>query len=101
MQRSALCRSRRELSNAYFLANFGFDAAENEPCQVSGPEIIFSSCQTTDREACKWVQMSRTGFVTFQGGQGLHEKAHAGTCVHDGFGEQKYTSIARLSRNLR
>ena len=34
MQRSALCRSRRELSNAYLLAKFGFDAAENEPCQV-------------------------------------------------------------------
>ena len=34
MQRSALCRSRRELSNAYFLAKFGFDAAENEPCEV-------------------------------------------------------------------
>ena len=34
MQRSALCRSRRELSNAYFLAKFGFDTAENEPFQV-------------------------------------------------------------------
>ena len=34
MQRSALCRSRRELSNAYFVAKFGLDTAENEPCQV-------------------------------------------------------------------
>ena len=34
VQRSALCRSRRELSNAYFLAKFGFDTAENEPCEV-------------------------------------------------------------------
>ena len=34
MQRSALCRSRRELSNAYFLPKFGFDTAENDPCQV-------------------------------------------------------------------
>ena len=34
MQRSALCRSRRELSNAYFLAKFDIDTAENEPCQV-------------------------------------------------------------------
>ena len=33
MQRSALCRSRRELSNAYFLGKFGFDTAENEPCK--------------------------------------------------------------------
>ena len=34
MQRSALCRSRRELSNAYFIANFRFDTAENESCEV-------------------------------------------------------------------
>ena len=27
---SALCRSRRELSNAYFLAKIGADTAENE-----------------------------------------------------------------------
>ena len=37
MQRSAFCRSRRELSNAYFLAKIGFDTAENEPCQVCRP----------------------------------------------------------------
>ena len=29
VQRSALCRSRRELSNAYLLAKFGLDTAEN------------------------------------------------------------------------
>ena len=34
VQRSALCRSRRELSNAYFLAKFRFDTAANEPCKV-------------------------------------------------------------------
>ena len=39
-QRSALCRSRRELSNAYFLAKFGFDTAENEPCQVCPIETL-------------------------------------------------------------
>ena len=32
VQRSALCRSRRELSNEYLLAKFGIDTAENEPC---------------------------------------------------------------------
>ena len=37
VQRSALCRSRRELSNAYFLAKFCFDTAENEPSQVCRP----------------------------------------------------------------
>ena len=31
VQMSALCRSRRELSNEYLLAKFGFDTAENEP----------------------------------------------------------------------
>ena len=30
-----MCRSRRELSNAYLLAKFGFDAAENEPSKVA------------------------------------------------------------------
>ena len=29
-----LCRSRREPSNAYFVAKFGLDTAENEPCRV-------------------------------------------------------------------
>ena len=29
-----MCRSRRELSNAYFLSTFGVDAAENEPSKV-------------------------------------------------------------------
>ena len=29
-----MCRSRRELSNAYLLAKFGFDTAENEPYKV-------------------------------------------------------------------
>ena len=41
MQRSALYRSRREVSNAYLLAKFRFDTAENEPCQVcpiEGPQ---------------------------------------------------------------
>ena len=34
MQRSALCRSRRELPNEYLLAKLRFDTAENEPCKV-------------------------------------------------------------------
>ena len=34
VQRSALCRFRRELSNEYLLAKFGFDTAENEVCKV-------------------------------------------------------------------
>ena len=39
VQRSALCRSRRELSNEYLLAKFGFDTAENEPCKVRKFEL--------------------------------------------------------------
>ena len=42
VQRSALCRSRRELSNAYFLAKCGFDTAENEPCKVC-PLYVYRS----------------------------------------------------------
>ena len=34
MQTIVLCRSRRELSNAYLLAKFRFDTAENEPCKA-------------------------------------------------------------------
>ena len=34
VQRCAFCRSRRELSNAYLVAKFGFDTAENEPSKV-------------------------------------------------------------------
>ena len=40
MQRSALCRSRRELSNAYLLATIGADTAENEPLEVWGEDSI-------------------------------------------------------------
>ena len=40
MQRSGLCRSRRELSNAYLLAKIGVDAAENEPLEVWGENSI-------------------------------------------------------------
>ena len=36
VERSALCRSRRELSNEYFLAKIGVDTAENEPLEVWG-----------------------------------------------------------------
>ena len=42
MQRSALCRSRRELSNEYLLAKIGVDTAENEPLEVWGKiQFIF------------------------------------------------------------
>merc|ERR1712078_83140 len=43
VQRSALCRSRRELSHEYLLAKFGFDTAENEP------DFWFARSPCTDR----------------------------------------------------
>ena len=55
VQRSALCRSRRELSNAYLLAKFRFDTAENEPCQAGsgrGPGAFLDGsglCYAEDR----------------------------------------------------
>ena len=59
VQRSALCRSRGELSNAYLLAKSGFDTAENEPCKVcplsvcSSPEVHPSSrLETLSRMPC-------------------------------------------------
>ena len=43
MQRSALCRSRRELSNEYLFAKIGVDTAENEPLEVWGENSIHYS----------------------------------------------------------
>ena len=43
VQRSALCRSRRELSNEYLLAKIGVDTAENEPLEVWGENIQYYS----------------------------------------------------------
>ena len=40
---SALCRSRRELSNEYLLAKIGVDTAENEPLEVWGKIIQYYS----------------------------------------------------------
>ena len=43
MQRNALCRSRRELSNEYLLARIGVDTAENEPLELWGKIIQYYS----------------------------------------------------------
>ena len=47
-----MCRSRRELSNAYLLAKFGFDTAENEPskiCRLDELETDAASYERTGR----------------------------------------------------
>ena len=51
MQRSALCRSRRELLNAYFLAKFGFDTAENEPCEVCPAVLSIAVESSAEQQA--------------------------------------------------
>ena len=54
VQRSAVCRSRRELSNEYLLAKVGFDTAENEPCKVALLLAVrfFSRAPPTSSSAC-------------------------------------------------
>ena len=41
VQRSALCSSRRELSNAYFLANVAFDTTDNEVIEFCAGDYVF------------------------------------------------------------
>ena len=43
-----MCRSRRELSNAYLLAKIGVDTAENEPLEVWGENSIQYSLHSLD-----------------------------------------------------
>ena len=37
-----MCRSRREVSNAYLVAIIGFDTEENEPCKVCPLSVYIS-----------------------------------------------------------
>ena len=55
-----MCRSRRELSNEYLLAKFGFNTAENEPCKVC-PLSAYRSLrfQATRRENRRGLRASR------------------------------------------
>ena len=58
MQRSALCRSRRELSDAYLLAKIGFDTAENEACKVC-PLSVYRSPRYGPQYANAWEKYAR------------------------------------------
>ena len=74
MQRSALCRSRRELSNEYLLAKVGFDTAENEPCKVC-PLSAYRSPRFKHYDRTESADGRLTGFVsedTFIAGIGEH-----------------------------
>ena len=68
MQRSALCRSRRELSNENLLAKIGVDTAENEPLEVRGKiqfiihspsiillDLLFNVRLGLDRDGTIWL----------------------------------------------
>ena len=55
VQRSALCRSRRELSNEYLLAKIGVDTAENEPLEVWGKIIQYYSFVSLDTNPGKFI----------------------------------------------
>ena len=57
MQRSVLCRSRRELSNAYLLAKFGFDTAENEHFKVCNDNCGSLRNTTEAAIAAVWAEV--------------------------------------------
>ena len=64
MQRSALCRSRRELSNAYLLAKIGVDTAENEPLEVWGKiqfTIHFTPYLLVEKQGRREKEVERKG----------------------------------------
>ena len=80
MQRSALCRSRRELSNEDLLAKIGVDTAENEPLEVWGKIIQYYS------------------FVSLHGPHRRQRPAHAG---HGRDRRQTLAPCVLLRRGLR
>ena len=60
-----MCRSRRELSNAYLLAKIGVDAAENEPLEVWGENSIHFSFASLVAQARKRASFLRSPEATF------------------------------------
>ena len=69
MKRSALCTSRRELSNAWIVAKFGCDTEENEAwkvCTLSAylPGLRFARQRRIEAVACKGCE-----------GQAIHSAA--------------------------
>ena len=91
MQRSALCRSRRELSNAYFVAKFGFDTAENEPSKV---------CRIPMIPAARISALSRAGRATSLAFVGFGVGAGTGGRVGAGVGSATQTSTWTRTQTL-
>ena len=75
-----MCRSRRELSNAYLLAKFGFDTAVNGPSKVwrygvwtpHPPQGSTGAISTTQVEIVPFLK--KPGFCTLRT-PGLHKEA--------------------------
>ena len=95
MQRNALCRSRRELSDAYLPPKFGFDTAENETCKVCPIERCSSPAEPTFAAAFgamvvvlvvvvgipKALLQTRRTLYTFEG-HSVHLSMSQGHAVH-------------------
>ena len=64
-----MCRSRRELSNAYFLAKFGFDTAENEPCQARGTWVRNTSILRWEARLGHALVLAPSGALLLFGGE--------------------------------
>ena len=56
-----MCRSRRELSNAYLLAKIGVDTAENEPLEVWGENSIQYSLHSLGKTQAVLTMLAAAG----------------------------------------
>ena len=78
-----MCRSRRELSNEYLLAKFGFDTAEKEPWKVGRePESPDCNRDYVRYHAPARGAAARPGFSGIQArfrGSGAARKIRRGT----------------------
>ena len=67
MQRSAFCRSRQELSNAYLLAQFGFDTAS----RTSPVKLLWTGGGSKNAPACSLNRRSKKLEVCRAAAQGI------------------------------
>ena len=78
MQRSALCRSRRELSNAYFLAKFGFDTAENYQPASQPRTTLRKGPKKVCSKGPRWCRLARRRCTSCGRGRGWWSGPRAG-----------------------
>ena len=83
VQRSALYRSQRELSNEYLLAKIGVDTAENEPLEVWGNcSILFNRVLIRRYLNFVWDVHATTGDTEEQVMEKLSPTLRSKLCVH-------------------